>query len=253
MKRLSLLLCLTLLSTPLLPVNAMPPAKTAKDLIQAMHDRYAARWYKTLTFVQKSTTFKPDGTSQTVTWYEALSAPGKLRIDFDPVKDGNGILFINDTQHVFKDGKLASSRERIHPLLVLGFDVYAQPVQTTIEKLQKLKIDLSIVREDTWQGRPVYVVGAKAGDLRSSQFWIDKERLLFVRLIEPAGGDNSVIHETQFNKYEPVKGGGWISPEVVFMVNGIRTFLEEYSDIRANVALDEKLFDPAHFSAVHWR
>jgi hypothetical protein len=231
----------------------MPPAKTAKDLIQAMHDRYAARWYKTLTFVQKSTTFKPDGTSQTVTWYEALSAPGKLRIDFDPVKDGNGILFINDTQHVFKDGKLASSRERIHPLLVLGFDVYAQPVQTTIEKLQKLKIDLSIVREDTWQGRPVYVVGAKAGDLRSSQFWIDKERLLFVRLIEPAGGDNSVTHETLFNKYEPVKGGGWISPEVVFMVNGIRTFLEEYSDIRANVALDEKLFDPAHFSAVHWR
>jgi len=32
------------------------------------------------------------------------------------------------------------------------------------EELKKLGIDLSVFHEDTWQGRPAYVVGAKAGD-----------------------------------------------------------------------------------------
>jgi len=44
-------------------------------------------------------------------------------------------------------------------------------VADAIEKLKGLKFDLSIEREETWQGRPVYVVGARAGDLHSAQFW----------------------------------------------------------------------------------
>lgn len=227
--------------------------KTAEDVIRAMHDRYAGKWYRTLTFVQKSTDIKPDGTTSVSIWYEALSLPGRLRIDFDPMNDGNGILFANDMQYSFKGGKMVKSQERIHPLMVLGFDVYGQPVDVTLDKLRKLKFDLTVMHEDQWQGRPVYVVGAARGDLRSHQFWIDKKELYFVRLIAPGGKDDAEVHETQFNKYQLIKTGGWVSPEVVFLIDGKRAFLEEYSDIRAGGTLDDALFDTAQWTKARWR
>lgn len=120
-----------------------------EQLINAMHKKYAGKWYKTLTFVQKNTEYKPDGTTQNSIWYEAMSAPGKLRIDFDPLDKGDGIMFADATQYSFKDGKLAGSRPTIHPLMVLAFDVYTQPTDKTIAQLKELKIDLSVLREDT--------------------------------------------------------------------------------------------------------
>src|SRR6478672_1241229 len=59
--------------------------KNGEDVIAAMHAKYAGKWYKTLTFKQVTTNYKPDGTSEASIWYEALNAPGSLRIDFDPV------------------------------------------------------------------------------------------------------------------------------------------------------------------------
>jgi outer membrane lipoprotein-sorting protein len=227
--------------------------KTTEDLIQEMQKKHAKSWYKTLTFVQKTTEYHEDGTSKVSTWYEAFSAPGKLRIDFDPIKDGNGILFSNFTLYSFKEGKQANTRPFVHPLLLLGFDVYFLPVAETMAKLKDLKFDLSELREDVWQGQPVYVVGAKAGDMHSRQFWIDKKNLYFVRLLEPGGKDGSHTQETQFNKYERVKGGGWVAAEVIFSVDGKPVVTEAYSDIRGGVKLDEKLFDPQHWSDTHWR
>lgn len=221
--------------------------KNGEELVAAMHKKYAGKWYKTLTFVQKNTLYKPDGTTENSVWYEAMSAPGKLRVDFDPLESGNGMMFVDGTQHSFKDGKLARSQMLVHPLLVLGFDVYLQPAEKTVSQLKELKIDLSLLREDVWQNKPVYVVGAKQGDLRSAQFWIDKKNLYFVRMLQPAGKDRDRVQETQFNKYQKVKGGGWIAPEVVFMLDGKRNFLEEYTDIQTGVSLDANLFNPQNW------
>jgi outer membrane lipoprotein-sorting protein len=226
--------------------------RNTEQLIQAMQSKYAKSWYRTATFVQKTTTFQDDGTKKIETWYEAMSLPGSLRIDFTPTKDGNGILFTNSQIYVFKNGKVDSSRAFVHPLMVLGFDVYRSSQADVIEKLKGLKFDLSIFREDKWQGRPVYVVGAKQGDLHSPQFWIDRKNLYFVRLLRPAGRDGAQTQETQFNKYQKL-GGGWMSPEVIFMVDGKIATTEEYSDLRANVTLPGKLFDPESFATVHWR
>ena len=226
--------------------------KTTEDLIQAMQKKYSKSWYKTATFVQKTTNYQEDGTKKVETWYEALSVPGNLRIDFTPVKDGNGILFAKYQLYLFKNGKLETNRPFVHPLMILGFDIYRLPPAEVLKKLQELKFDLSILREDTWQGRPVFVVGAKQGDLRSAQFWIDRKNLYFVRMIRPVGKDGAQRQETQFNKYQKL-GGGWMAPEVIFMVDGKTVTTEEYSDLRANVALDSRLFDPQHFATVHWK
>jgi outer membrane lipoprotein-sorting protein len=243
-----------LLLVMLVPAPAAYAAKvkTAEDLVQAMQKKYAKSWYKTATFVQKTTNYDKDGNKKVETWYEAMSLPGSLRIDFTPTKDGNGILFTNSQIYVFKNGKVDSNRPYVHPLMILGFDVYRLPQSDVIEKLKGLKFDLSIFREDTWQGRPVYVVGARAGDLHSPQFWIDKKNLYFVRMLRPAGRDGAQTQETQFNKYQKL-GGGWMSPEVIFTVDGKIVTTEEYSELRADVPLDPKLFDPQSFATVHWK
>jgi outer membrane lipoprotein-sorting protein len=249
-----LLLLIALLAASVVPAARADTVKTTEDLLRAMQKRYAGKWYKNVTFTQKTTEYQPDGTSKASIWYEALAMPGKLRIDFDPIKDGNGIMFINDTVYDIKGGKVEKSQPLVHPLLLLGFDAYFIPVEQTMTKLKEMGFDLSILREDTWQGKPVYVVGAQAGDLHSAQFWIDKKELYFVRMLQPAGKDKTRTSETQFNKYVKMKDGGWVAPEVIFMLDGKRRVLEEYTDIRTNVELDDKFFDPQSWTtATHWK
>src|SRR6185369_631431 len=164
------LVCLILV---IAPATFAAKITTTDQLVSAMQKKYAKSWYKTATFVQKTTNIDKDGNQKVETWYEAMSLPGSLRIDFTPTKDGNVILFTNGQIYSFKNGKVDTNRPFVHPLMVLGFDIYGLPQNDAMEKLKGLKFDVSIFREDTWQGRPVYVVGAKQGDLHSTQFWID--------------------------------------------------------------------------------
>jgi hypothetical protein len=246
----ALLMLSLILSTA--PAASATKIKTTEDLVRAMQKKYSKSWYRTATFVQKTTDYDKDGNNKVSTWYEALSVPGSLRIDFTPIKDGNGILFTDRKIYSFKDGKQDSTRPFVHPLMILGFDIYKLPAADVIDALKGLKFDLSILREDTWQGQPVCVVGAKAGDLHSPQFWIDQKQLYFVRMLRPAGKDGAQTQETQFNKYQRL-GGGWMAPEVIFKVDDRIVTTEEYSEMRANPALDSKLFDPQYWTSVHWR
>ena len=243
--QITLMICLT-------TVTHATKVTSTEDLVLAMQKKYAKSWYRTATFVQKTTDYDKDGNQKVSTWFEALSVPGSLRIDFTPVKEGNGILFTERKVFSFKDGKQENSRPYVHPLLILGFDIYKLPAAEVIDTLKALKFDLSILREDRWQGRPVYVVGAKAGDLHSPQFWIDQQNLYFVRMLRPAGKDEMQTHETQFNKYQRL-GGGWMAPEVILKVDGQVRTTEEYSEMRANPPLDARLFDPQYWTSVHWR
>jgi hypothetical protein len=217
-----------------------------------MHDRYAGSWYRTLTFVQ--TTSFPDRPDET--WYEAGMIPGRLRIDIAPIENGNAFMFVGDSVYVFRNGQLAGSAAERNLLLTLGFDVYGQPPETTAAHLREANIDLSVVRADTWQGRPVWVVGAAAGDTTSPQFWIEQERLLFVRLIEqqrdPRAPDAPpAIVDIEFNRYERL-GGGWIAPEVVIRRNGALMMREVYRDMRADVELPPDLYDTKTYRAPAW-
>jgi outer membrane lipoprotein-sorting protein len=220
-------------------------------LLRAMHDRYASSWYQNLTFTQKSTTYKPDGTSTAETWYEAALLPGKLRIDMGPGSDGNGYVLVDGTLTIVKDNKIAGTRPLVNMLLVLGFDVYAQSPETTIKVVKGEGYDLSKLREDTWEGHPAYVVGADKGDLKSKQFWVTKDTLLFVRIIEPARGDPSKLDDIRFTDYRPL-AGTWVAARVEVHSEDKLVFTEEYSDIQANVKLDPGTFDPQQFSATHW-
>lgn len=234
------------------PSTETAPVSTAitdgRTLVQAMHDRYAGHWYRTLTFVQKTTLTASSGQQLVQTWYEAGELPGKLRIDIEhPGSDG--VLFVNDSVFQFSGGRLVHADTGMNELVVLGFDVYAQQAAVTSALLQRRGYDLSKLRETEWEGRRVYVVGAAADDTVSKQFWVDKERLLFVRLIETRRGHRSDVRFGHYVQHE----GGWVAEDVLQFVDGTQRLHEEYSAVRVNVTLPEGLFDARRWGQTpHW-
>lgn len=81
--------------------------QNGNELLKAMHERYAGKWYKTLTFVQKTSQIRPDSTTSTSTWYEAFSFPGTMRIDIDTAGT-NGMIFTKDYLYSFRKGGRSS-------------------------------------------------------------------------------------------------------------------------------------------------
>jgi outer membrane lipoprotein-sorting protein len=225
-------------------VAAQSDLPTGEAIIRAMHDRYAKTWYRTLTFTQK-TTRRTSGDSMVVeTWKEKALVPGHLRIDMERATGSLTYIFANDSTYVVRPDSVRGM-PGTNELLVIGFDVYRQPVETTVAALgnHDPSFPMAPVHQDTWEGRPVYVIGAAAGDTTSPQLWIDKDRLLFVRALSPAGKDNPKTADTRFDQYVRMPGGGWLSERVEFYVDGQLRQREEYSDVRTNVDLNPSIFE----------
>lgn len=235
-------------------ISSLAPAqnfRTGDQLLRAMHQRYQASWYQTITFTQKSTTYKPDGASRAETWYEAALLPGKLRIDIGPPEKENGYVMVDGNVTIVKDGKITGSRRSVNMLLVLGFDVYRQDPETTINVVKGEGYDLSKLHDDVWEGRAAYVVGADEGDLKSKQFWVAKDTLLFVREIEPAHEDPKKLDDIRFTNYQPL-AKAWVAARVEVYSEDRLVFSEDYSNIQADVKLSPAVFDPQQFSSTHW-
>jgi outer membrane lipoprotein-sorting protein len=247
--RLSILLMLCSLSVAAAPARAAE-VTGADSLIREMYHRYQDNWYSTMKFTQKSTTYNVDGTTKVETWYEAALLPGKLRIDFGSPSGGDAAILTDGRVFIYKDGKLVVDRKELNLLLVLGFDVYGQPPETTLAQLKSEGIDLSKFHEDTWEGERVYVVGAEKGDLKSKQFWIEKKRLLFVRIIEPSDSDPSQLDDVRFLNYRQLSKG-WIAERVEVYNDGKLTFSEDYSEVQTGQKLEPSLFDPKAFESQH--
>jgi hypothetical protein len=67
-------------------------------------------------------------------------------------------------------------------------------------------------------------------------------------MLEPTPRDSAKTSETRFNKYQAL-AGGWVSPEVEFLVDGQQQFLEEYTQIQANVAMPAAFWDARQWKA----
>lgn len=227
---------------------------SAEELLAAMRARYDGRWYRSLTFVQASTFYKPDGTIDRVeTWREAGLMPGRLRIDTDTAR-GRGVIYANDSLYVFDGGKLVRTLSRQNELMVLGFDVYHLTPAQSAAKLRALGFDLAKFRRALHDGREYFVVGAGAGEPSARQFWIEADRLLFWRVIMPGTRPGTRVSEIRFQKYVP-HGGGWVGEEVDFLVDGRRDFFEGYSEVKTDLPVDPAIFEPAKYAetAGWWR
>ena len=231
---------------PAVPAPAPEPViTTGRDLLDAMNQRYDGRWLRTLSFLQNNTLYSATGGEQKTQWLEHLALPGRLRIDHFPLANHSGVMYEAGRVHVFDNGRRVQSQSGVNPLLLLGFDVYAQPVAATAKTLDSLGFDLGTLHVADWTGRQTFVVGAAKGDTTTNQFWVDAERLLFVRLKQrnPAG---TTITEYRFDRYTDFDGYP-VAIEVLMLRNGRPFFKEEYADVRVNQAIAPEIFDPSRW------
>lgn len=228
------------------PAGGQTPPANGREVLQRMHDAYAGKWYKTLTFKQQTTQWRQDGSRNVSTWLESLRyAPGvgvQLRIDMGDLTAGNGVLYTADSTWVVRGGKVTATRPQGNEFLPLIEGVYLQPVDRTLRELGGTGIDFAKVGAARWENRQAWIVGAtSSADSTAPQFWVDVERKVVVRMIlVPA--PNTPVMDIHLARYVPL-AGGWLATKIEMYVAGQPRQFEEYSDWRAGMDLPDALFD----------
>lgn len=229
------------------PPRAADTVDDGRGVLRRMHERYAGTWYRTLALIQSVTHFDTiGGIDHAEIWYESIALPGTVRSDIAPLDQGRGELFRGDSLFRFEADTITERGPAVHVILLLAFDVYHQPVDTTAAKLERYGFDLGPLRDSVWDGRAVSVVGAAGGP----QFWVDRERLVLLRLVVPRRRDGSV-RDIRFGGYEPL-GGGWIATELAFLTDGQVRIRERYAWWDTGLAFAPGVFAIAGRSRPAW-
>ena len=235
------------------PVVLRPSAvkvSTANSLLRAMHDRFGGKYLKTMSFLQNNTAYSASGEERKSQWYEHMELPGKLRIAFLPATQRSGLVQVGERVASFDNGVRVDFRPSVNPLLLLTADIHAAPMATIMRGLDSLNVNTDVMRTTEWEGRPVYVVGAKEGDTTSSQMWIDAERLQLLRFIQrdrtPA---RTVVSDIRVKGYKEVEGFE-IPTEFLVIRNGRPVWREQYANIRVNDPFPAGTFDQARWNDI---
>lgn len=224
--------------------------------LEKMHAAYAGKWYRTLTFVQKTTFHRAGAPLREQLWWESVRYTREhgvqLRIDVGDAASGNGTLATADSTWVIRNGQLMQIRTTGNEFLPWIEGVYVQPVDITERQVRAMGVDLQKTRRATWRDRPVTIIGAaSADDTTSSQAWIDDERQVLVRMIVAATAARPLLDVT-LDGYVRA-GNGWLGTKVDIYFDGVLRQAEEYTDWKVDVPLPDALFDPAQWmTAPHW-
>ena len=224
-----------------------PAGKIASTtgLVGAMREKYDGKYFKTLTFLQNNTRYTTTGEEQKSQWFEHVEAPGKLRIAFLPAAQKSGLVQVGERVASFDNGMRIDFRPSVNPLLLLTVDAYSASASSVMRSLDSLGVNTQLVRTDEWEGRPVYVIGAKAGDTTSNQVWIDAEHLRLARFIQRVGrGERAMLNEIRVRSYRDVEGYQ-IPTDILTLRNGRPVWREQRTDIRINAELPANVFDQA--------
>jgi hypothetical protein len=214
-------------------------------VVRAMHDLYGGKYLKTMSFLQNNIRYTSAGDEQKSQWYEHLEVPGKLRIAFLPATQRSGLVQVDDKVASFDNGIRIDFRPSVNPLLLLTADVYAAPTAAIMRGLDSLSVDMEVFRTDQWEGHPVYVIGAKAGDSTSNQMWVDADRLLLLRFIQRSKtGERTMVSDIHVQNYKDIQG--YQIPTVFLVIrNGRPIWREEYANVRINDEFPAGTFDQA--------
>ena len=230
----------------------IPAPTTGIEVMQRMYSHYTGKWFQTLQFTQENTRYAANGRTERSQWKEYMLVPGRLRIEFMPATGGNGAIYADGNVYSFEGGQLARTTPQVNMLLVLTADIYAQPVATSAKQLSALGVDLTRLRSDTWNNRQVWVVGSTvATDVGSSQFWVDAETWVVLRVIDRGTlpGASGVRPSTEFRLGDyRVLSGVPVVHEIQFLRDGQPFFKEQYTEVQVNPALDARLFSASQWS-----
>lgn len=210
-----------------------------EDVVRAMYETYGGEWFKDFNIKQKVTYYQQDTVVHTEIWDEIISLPAKVRSIIGNTEDGNCEIYHDQAYHRFVGGKLANVIEGNHHLLSLGFDVYLQKPEKTLEDISGAGFDMSVVSDTLIDEREVLIVGALPGQEDVPQFWVDKERMLLVRISLNSGSGS--LYTVDLLEYVPFEEG-WISTYLIFSRHGRVLMEENYLDFGVMKEIPEHTF-----------
>lgn len=224
-------------------------------VLQRMHDAYFGKWYKTLTFTQRTTLRRQGGAPVEQTWLESMRyTPEKgtqLRIDMGDLSEGRGVLYTADSSWRVVSGTSRLPRAEGNEFIPLIQSVYVQPVAQTEAELTRLGFNLSRAYVTIVEGKPAWIVGAvNASDSTSSTFAVDTLRKVLMRVTLARNGQAPI--NASLGGYVRA-GHGWLATKIDMSSRGVPIQTEEYSDWKVDVELPASLFDITQWStAPHW-
>jgi len=222
--------------------------KSGNEVIAAMYKKYEGKWYRNFTFVQDIVFYTDGKETKKEVWYEALTFPGKLTIKFHSMEGKNGVVFTDNKVYPVKEGAVMPPKPLIHDLVLASFDVYFLKPETSCRLLDSLGYNLNILREDTINGRKVFVTGAEKGDDKNQQLWIDKERLYLHRIVYRQKG---AVRDVILADYTLIDKN-WVSKTIIFKNNGEIEAIEKYYDIKFPKSLHPDIFKPEKLAEIKW-
>ncbi len=209
------------------------------QLLDAMQVKNRAKWFNTLTFKQETIRYSQQGQQRdTSIWDEAVKYPDQFRIDY--LNNNRTIIFKNDSAYRFDNRTYVDTRYQPQEFLLFKGGLYFMSPGQVMDKLKSYGYDVSLFREDEFNGQKVYVVGAKKGDLKTKQFWVNKDYFYTVRRISTVSGGR--VLDVQYEGHKAF-GGGWVERKVIFYINDQLLQVENYLDIKVDIELDELVFD----------
>ena len=194
-----------------------------------------------LTRQQKS--IKNDSLIRTQKWNEYIQFPQNFRIDFGNADSGNAVIFRNDSSYVFKNSKQVRASYSPNDILFLLGGMYFYPLETTISKFGGFGFDVNKFHEANWKGKAVYVIGANKNEDSVNQVWFEKDNYNLLRMIK---FDNNRKEEALLEDHVKLDGG-FSETLVKFYLDDKLLQVEKYFDLKANVAMEPKLFDTNNF------
>ncbi len=210
------------------------------SLLQKMYERYRNKWHTSLSFNQTTERYRNDSLVKSEIWYERISYPDKLRIDFTSPTSGKGVIFRGDSTYVFANNKITRAVKSENELSFFLGGLYFVPFDQVLAHFKTLNYDLSKFHASVWKGKAVFVIGAASDDEKINQLWIDQENLIPVRFLKY---DNKTKEEGWFEDHIRI-GGGWSETKCTFFVNDHLLQVEKYHDVVAGGSVDQAIFDP---------
>ncbi|HEY3934671.1 MAG TPA: hypothetical protein VGL65_08630 [Gemmatimonadales bacterium] len=234
----------TLLSLLHATPMAVPPGEA---VVQRAFEKYRGKWFHSALYIQR-TVLPAD--QRIETWYVAVQPPGRVRVDVAPAATGRVVIYRNDTTYEIGGGRLRSATEGVLPFLLVLHDLQTAKPEQTIAMLRRYGFDLTRTHNTTWDGAPVIVVGALAGDTVSNQFWLDRDRLVLVRMIEKNMDPRRPL-DARVTGYKPADGG-WLPRSVRVYLGNDLSIAEDYSEPKLDIPLELDLFEPMPYHLPKW-
>lgn len=183
---------------PSSPARARMTPRSGLEVIGAMRRMYPSRELKSLTFTLTATDTNGADRSSLV----SARLPGRFRETMLPTRQRTGSVRDRQRLALFERGKRVELVRRTDLAALLAYDLFAQSIDSTIAQLDSSRMRFGIVREDSFDDRPVWVVGALAGDTTSSQFWVDAERWIVLRVIQRDPRSPTRTTDVRFTQFE---------------------------------------------------